>query len=205
MKLIVGLGNPGRKYVGTRHNIGFDVLAKLAQRHGTTKPKQRFEGETVEATIENEKILLLCPHTYMNNSGSSVQPARDFYKLENSDVLIVCDDFNLPLARLRFRPKGSSGGQKGLGDIIRRLGNDEVARLRIGIGSSPPGWNVSDFVLSKFKTEEKTEIEHATLRAADAVATWVREGTEYCMNHYNASQQNNARSKEDDAKNKKGD
>lgn len=202
MKLIVGLGNPGRKYVGTRHNVGFDVLAELAQRHGISKPKQRFEGETVEATIESEKVLLLCPHTYMNSSGSSVQPARDFYKLENSDVLIVCDDFNLPLARLRFRPKGSSGGQKGLGDIIRRFGDDEVARLRIGIGSSPSGWDVSDFVLSKFATEEKTEIEHAVLRAADAVSAWVREGTEYCMNHYNASQQNKARSDEDDAKSK---
>src|ERR671924_550829 len=112
MKLIVGLGNPGRKYAGTRHNIGFDVLAELARKHGQAPPRAKFQGEVAEAAIEGEKVLLLTPLTYMNLSGSSVQPARDFYKLTNDDILVICDDFNLPLGKLRMRRKGSAGGQK---------------------------------------------------------------------------------------------
>ena len=134
MKLIVGLGNPGRKYEGTRHNVGYEVLRRLAERFGSGSPRTRFQGETVDAELAGDKVLLLCPRTYMNLSGSSVQPARDFYKLENSELLIVCDDFNLPISKIRLRVAGSAGGQKGLADIIRRLGSDEVPRLRVGIG-----------------------------------------------------------------------
>src|SRR6185295_497228 len=119
MKLVVGLGNPGRRYQGTRHNVGFLVLEELARRHGQGKPKSSFQGETVEAAMAGEKTLLLAPHTFMNRSGSSVVQARDFYKLTNEEVLIVCDDFALPVGKLRFRPKGSAGGQNGLADIIR--------------------------------------------------------------------------------------
>ncbi len=187
MKLIVGLGNPGRKYVGTRHNIGFEVLAELARVYGTGRPRDRFQGELVEASIKGEKALLLCPSTYMNNSGNSVQPARDFYKLDNSDLLVVCDDFNLNLGKLRFRPKGSFGGQRGLEDIINRLGTNEFSRLRIGIGPPAENWNVSDFVLSKFTKEELPEMEQTTARAVEAVTCWTQDGTAYCMNHYNAS------------------
>jgi PTH1 family peptidyl-tRNA hydrolase len=185
MKLIVGLGNPGRKYAGTRHNVGFDVLAELARRHGKATARARFQGETVEANVEGERAILLCPHTYMNNSGESVQPAKDFYKIENEDLLVVCDDFNLPLARLRFRSQGSSGGQKGLADIIRRLGTEQVPRLRIGIGTPPPEWDVADYVLSKFKKDEQPEIEAAIALAAEAVAAWTREGIDFCMTKYN--------------------
>ena len=185
MKLIVGLGNPGRKYAGTRHNVGFDVLTELARRHGTATARARFQGEAVEAMVEGERAILLCPHTYMNNSGESVQPAKDFYKIENEDLLVVCDDFNLPLARLRLRTQGSSGGQKGLADIIRRLGTEQVPRLRIGIGTPPPEWDVADYVLSKFKKDELPEIEAATILAADAVAAWARKGIDYCMTQYN--------------------
>jgi len=186
MKLVVGLGNPGRKYVGTRHNVGFEVLAELARRHGAGKPKVRFQGETVEVSVNGEAVLLLCPQTYMNKSGSSVHPAKDFYKLGNEQVLIVCDDFNLALARLRFRAKGSSGGQKGLKDIIDRLGTNEFPRLRIGVGLPPDNWDVADYVLSRFGKKEKPEIETAIMQAADAVASWTKEGIHYCMNHYNA-------------------
>jgi len=185
MKLVVGLGNPGKKYEGTRHNLGYRVVAELARRHALGTPKHRFQGELLETGVGAEKILLLCPLTYMNRSGSSVLAARDFYRLELPDLLIVCDDFNLPLAKLRIRPKGSSGGQKGLEDVVGRLGSEEVPRLRIGIGSAPQGWNVADYVLSKFGTDEQTEIDLAVVRAADAVETWIRDGIDVCMNQYN--------------------
>lgn len=187
MKLIVGLGNPGRRYAETRHNVGFEVVAELARRFGDGGPKLRFQGETVEARIDAERVVLLTPHTMMNRSGASVRPARDFYQLEPADVLVVCDDFQLPLARLRVRARGSSGGQKGLDDVIRCLGTEEVPRLRIGIGPVPGHWDVADFVLSKFRPDERDDIALALVRAADAAADWVRQGLDFCMNRYNAS------------------
>ena len=123
--------------------------------------ESRFQGETVEADLDGEKVLLLTPSTYMNLSGASVLAARDFYKIPTEEILVVCDDLNLPLAKLRLRAAGSAGGQKGLEDIIRRLGTDEFARLRIGIGSPPNGWNWADFVLSKFHKEELPDMELA--------------------------------------------
>src|SRR5690606_38343489 len=116
-------------YVETRHNVGFEVAAALAKQYGQSQPKVRFQGEVVEASIGGEKVLLLCPHTFMNRSGGSVRPAVDFYKLAPAEVLVVSDDFNLPLAQLRFRAKGSAGGQKGLADVIRCLGTEEIPRL----------------------------------------------------------------------------
>ena len=185
MKLVVGLGNPGRKYEGTRHNVGFLVVAEVARRHGAGKPKARFSGEVVEANIAGERLVLLCPATYMNRSGTSVLAARDFYKLADHEILIVCDDINLPLAKVRIRVKGSSGGQKGLADIIRRLGSDEISRLRIGVGAPPDGWDAAAFVLGKFTREEQSEVEPAILTAADAVDAWARDGIDTCMNQYN--------------------
>ena len=187
MKLVVGLGNPGRKYQATRHNVGFDVVGELARRHGDGKPRARFEGETVDASLAGERTLLLCPLTYMNRSGLSVLQARDFYKLQDEDILVVCDDFNLDLAQLRFRLKGSAGGQKGLGDIITRLGTQEFSRLRIGIGPAPPGWDAADFVLGKMDKQQSEVLKQAVDRAADAVVDWARQGTAFCMNKYNAA------------------
>ena len=187
MKLIVGLGNPGRKYVGTRHNIGVEIVAELARRYGTGKPKEKFKAEAIEASIDGQRALLLCPQTYMNRSGTSVQPARDFYRIENEDILVVCDDFNLPVARLRFRAQGSSGGQKGLGDIIRVLGTEEIPRLRFGIGPPPERWDVADFVLSRFTSEQRDVVAEAIQRAADGVADWTQQGLQYCMNQYNSA------------------
>ena len=185
MKLVVGLGNPERKYHGTRHNIGFEVLAELARRHASGKVKTKFHGEIVEASVAGEKITLLSPLTYMNRSGSSVVEAVRFFKVELPELLVICDDFNLPLAKLRFRPRGSAGGQKGIGDIIQRLGTEEFGRLRIGIGEPPPRWDAADYVLSKFKKEEIPEMEEAVRRAADAVAVWVDQGIDACMNQFN--------------------
>ena len=186
LKLIVGLGNPGRKYAATRHNVGFVVAQSLARRYALGRARAKFQGETVEVNISGRRGLLLCPHTYMNRSGLSVLAARDFFKIDHADILIICDDFNLPLGKLRFRAKGSSGGQKGLQDIFRCLGTEQVSRLRIGIGLPPDGWDVSDYVLSKFKADEVPLIDEAVARAADATADWVLGGIETCMNRYNA-------------------
>ncbi len=185
MKLIAGLGNPGQKYLGTRHNVGWEVLAGLNREYAVSRPKSRFQGEVVEARIANDKVLLLCPLTYMNLSGSSIQQARDYFKLDNQDLIVVCDDFSLPLARLRFRAKGSSGGQKGLGDTIRRLSTEHFSRLRVGVGQPPPRWNAADFVLSRFNDDELPLIREAVETASKALADWVAQGIEYCMNQYN--------------------
>lgn len=186
MKLIVGLGNPGRKYAATRHNVGYEVLAELARRFAADKPKARFDGELAEVQIEGQRALLLWPLTYMNNSGGCVQPTRDFYKVANEDLLVVCDDVSLPTGKLRLRAKGSSGGQNGLKDIIRRLGSEEFPRLRIGIGSQPPGWELADYVLSKFSKEEEPAVSEAISKAADAATEWIRSGLATAMNKYNA-------------------
>ena len=185
MKLVVGLGNPGRKYEQTRHNVGFAVLAELARRFAVGRPKSKFQGEIVEADLDGQRALLLSPVTYMNLSGSSVQAARDFYRLPDEALLVICDDLNLPLAKLRFRASGSAGGQKGLADVIRKLGTEEFSRLRIGIGSPPDEWDATDYVLGKFAKQEKPDIDLALVKAADAVAVWAREGIEECMNRYN--------------------
>ncbi len=185
MKLVVGLGNPGRKYKDTRHNVGYMALAELARRYGSSSVRAKFHADVVEANIEGERALLLSPLTYMNLSGTSVVEAFRFYKLSFAGLLVICDDLNLPLGKLRIRAKGSSGGQKGLADIINRLGDEQFARLRIGIGEPPSGWDAADFVLSRFNKKETTEIELAVQQAADAVALWAREGTHACMNRHN--------------------
>lgn len=185
MKLIVGLGNPGRKYDKTRHNVGFEVLDMLATRNAAGTAKEKFSGRIADVTIAGEKALLLCPLTLMNLSGQSVGPAVEFYQVPLADVLVVCDDFNLPLAKLRFRSQGSAGGQRGLDDIIRRVGTLEVPRLRIGIGPVPPQWDPADFVLGKFNRSEQTVMEDAIAAAAEAVECWVAEGINAAMGKYN--------------------
>jgi PTH1 family peptidyl-tRNA hydrolase len=185
MKLVVGLGNPGRKYLGTRHNIGFMVLDELARRHAAHKPKVAFQGEVTEVMLGPEKALLLWPHTFMNLSGGSALAARDFYKIADEDVLVISDDMNLPLGKLRIRASGSAGGQKGLADILRRFGHDKVGRLRIGIGSPPDNFDGADFVLSKFRKDEEAEIGVSVVVAGDAVTHWAQSGIASTMNKYN--------------------
>jgi peptidyl-tRNA hydrolase, PTH1 family len=185
MKLVVGLGNPGRKYDGTRHNIGYAILAELGRKFGTSSPKHKFHGEVMDADIDGQKALLLSPLTYMNGSGLSVSEAKTFYKVPDEDLMVLCDDLNLPLGKLRIRMAGSSGGQKGLDDIIRRLGTDSFSRLRVGIGNPPQGRDWADFVLSKFNAEESAQIELTLRRAIDAVAAWATSGGEACMNEFN--------------------
>ncbi len=185
MKLVVGLGNPGRKYQGTRHNVGFDVLEAMARRYDATPKKAKFEGDLAEANIGSQRTLLLWPQTYMNLSGTSVGKACDFYKIAADDLLVICDDFNLPLSTIRYRASGSSGGQKGLTDVIRRLGSEAFCRLRIGVGPVPERWNPADFVLGKFARSEGAVIEEVIASAADSVSVWIDQGIDACMNQFN--------------------
>jgi PTH1 family peptidyl-tRNA hydrolase len=191
MKVLVGLGNPGKKYEGTRHNVGFEVVAELACRHGASKPKIKFEAEIAELTVADQKLLLVAPQTFMNASGRSVRQVADFFQVAASDLLVVCDDINLPLGQLRIRRSGSSGGQKGLENIIQHMGTPAVPRLRIGIDRPAPGRDSADYVLDRFRKSEQEAIDIAIRTAADAVATWVAEGIDRAMNRYNIGCKNN--------------
>jgi PTH1 family peptidyl-tRNA hydrolase len=195
MKAVIGLGNPGPEYAGTRHNVGFGVLAELARRQGAAQPKLKFEAEVFEVMLGSEKLLLVAPQTYMNNSGRSVRKLVDFYRLPIDDLLVVCDDLNLDTGRLRIRQAGSAGGQKGLGDMIARLGTQEFSRLRIGVGRPPGRMNAADYVLRRFRAEERELIEPALSFAADAVEIWCKEGTEAAMNRFNAPTKTQERKK----------
>ena len=193
MKLIVGLGNPGPKYAGTRHNVGFEVLAELARRHAPDAvPQKQFEAETVSVAVgdaaggEVRRGLLVSPLTYMNLSGRSVAAAAGFYKVRPDSVLVVCDDLNLPCGRLRLRGRGSAGGQNGLKDIIERLGTSDFPRLRVGIGRPPGRTDAADYVLSRPDADQRDELDHATLDAADGVELWMTGGLEAAMNKLNA-------------------
>ncbi len=185
MKLVVGLGNPGSRYQGTRHNVGFMVLAEMATRFPKEKPRSRFHGDVLDIRFGTEQVLLLGPTTYMNRSGLSVAEAAKFYKIEPKDVLIVCDDLNLPFSKLRFRAEGGSGGQKGLADIIRMLGTETVHRLRIGIGGPPGQMDAADYVLMNFTEKERPELAVVLKQAADAVECWIVAGIQEAMNKYN--------------------
>lgn len=188
MKVVVGLGNPGRRYEGTRHNLGFMVVEEVARRAGvpaTGAARTEFESLVTDATVRGEKVLLVKPQTFMNLSGSAVQPLLAWKKIEPPDCLVVCDDLNLPTGRLRFRADGSAGGHHGLEDIERRLGSQNYPRLRIGLGL-PQGWNVEAFVLGRFSEEELREIGPAVKRAADGVECWVEKGIATAMNRFNA-------------------
>ncbi len=185
MKLIVGLGNPGQKYQQTRHNVGFDVVDKIAALLSASPSKSRFDGLVAEATANNEKILLLWPHTFMNLSGQSIRKAIDFYKIDFDDILVACDDLNLPSGRIRLRTSGSAGGQKGLASTIDHLKTDSFARLKVGIGRPPEGWEVTDYVLGKISGTEEETIQTATTNAAHAVICWATEGATVAMNRHN--------------------
>ena len=185
MKLIVGLGNPGKKYEGTRHNVGFEVLERLARECGAEPPRKKFDGELSECPLAGEKALLLAPQTFMNRSGHSVRQVLDFYHLAHEDLLVVCDEFQLPVGQVRLRPQGTDGGQNGLADVIRALGTQEFPRLRVGIGPVPDRWDPVDFVLGKFTASEREIIDVEIARSVDAVKLWASEGVLAAMNRYN--------------------
>jgi PTH1 family peptidyl-tRNA hydrolase len=184
MKLVVGLGNPGSKYNGTRHNVGFAVVDGLAASPGVGRFQDRFQAQVAEWQNDGEKVLLLKPMTFMNLSGRAVRQAVDFYQLPPDQLLVVCDDVNLPLGKLRFRAKGTHGGHNGLRDIQSHLGTTEYSRLRIGV-DAPGQDNMIDHVLTRFKPGERQAIEDAVALAIQAVEMWARQGIEACMNEYN--------------------
>jgi len=184
MKVVVGLGNPGPRYTGTRHNVGFAVLDNLIQGPNIYRCPDRFQAQIAELHEDVYKVLLVKPQTFMNLSGQCVRQAIDFYQLALENLLVVCDDFNLPLGRLRIRARGSCGGHKGLSDIESHLGTNLYSRLRIGVDAPQEGEAV-DHVLSRFRPAEKEIIDKAIAWAAQAVLTWVHNGIEFCMNQYN--------------------
>jgi peptidyl-tRNA hydrolase, PTH1 family len=188
LKLVVGLGNPGTKYQGTRHNIGFEVVDRLAEGGSRSTFSRKFEGMAAEIEIDYRRVMLLKPETFMNLSGRSVGAAVRFHKLPLTDVLVVCDDLSLPLGKLRIKPGGTDGGQKGLRDIINHLGSDQFSRLRIGIGDRE-GADASDFVLSRFRSSERAVIDDALILASQAVAVWVTQGIDVVMNRFNGPPQ----------------
>jgi PTH1 family peptidyl-tRNA hydrolase len=187
MKLVVGLGNPGSKFEGTRHNIGFEVIDRLAEGGAGARFSRKFDGLLAETEIDFRRVLLLKPETFMNLSGRSVAQVLRFYKLDVSDLLVVCDDLSLPLGKLRIRGGGSDGGQKGLRDITAHLGTDAFARLRIGIGERGM-IDAADFVLSRFRSAERPVIDDALILASQAVAVWVSQGLAPTMNRFNGPQ-----------------
>jgi len=187
MKLVVGLGNPGREYQGTRHNIGFMVLAELFVRIGRPKPKQKFHGEVVEMEVAGEQVLLLSPTTYMNRSGLSVSEAIRFYKMALTELLVVCDDMNLSFGQLRMRTGGSDGGQKGLRDITQKIASHDFCRLRIGVGRPPDRMDAADYVLSGFNPDERKKLSDLVGTAANAVECWLKFGPQETMNRYNVN------------------
>lgn len=184
LKLIVGLGNPGKDYAGTRHNVGFEVIDGLAKRLAATVEQKKFSSLFGESLIDDCKVLLLKPQTFMNLSGSAVAAAAGFYKIPLGDVMVVTDDMALPPGMIRIRPFGSAGGHNGLKDIIARFGSDQFARLRVGIGASIYP-DTRDYVLSRPGTDEAPKIQAAVSNAQEALLCWIRSGLAAAMNRYN--------------------
>jgi PTH1 family peptidyl-tRNA hydrolase len=184
MKVVVGLGNPGSRYEETRHNVGFAVVDLLAKSPSAGRFQRRFQSRVAELIEGAQKILLVKPETFMNLSGGAVRQLVDFYQLPLEDLLIVCDDINLPLGKLRIRARGTHGGHNGLRDIQNHLGTTEYARLRIGVDA--PRDDAIDHVLGRFRPTEQAVIDDAVALAAQAVMVWVDQGIEACMNRFNA-------------------
>lgn len=183
--LVVGLGNPGPRYAGTRHNIGRAAVEELARRHGVDVGTQRFNARFGLGQVADTRLCLAQPLTYMNLSGQAVAPLARFYQVPPEKVLVVFDDLDLPLGKVRLRSGGGSGGHNGLTSVLASLGTREVPRVRLGIGRPPPGWDAADFVLARFTAQEQAEAANLAEVGADAVEAVVRNGLESAMNAFN--------------------
>ena len=186
MKLLVGLGNPGARYRGTRHNVGFAVADELARRWAV-----EFEGAPAEALMARARqvgpgVALVKPLTFMNLSGVAVAELVRYFRVDLADLLVVADDAALPIGRLRARPRGSDGGHNGIGSLVERLGTEEFARLRVGVGRGDPRRDLADHVLARFEPDEGPAVQETIARAADAAELFVGEGIDAVMNRYNA-------------------
>jgi PTH1 family peptidyl-tRNA hydrolase len=184
MKVVVGLGNPGSRYAGTRHNVGYAVVDSLAASARAGRFQERFQAQVAELLEEPHKVLLAKPETFMNLSGRSVRQLVDFYQLPLQDLLVVCDDINLPLGKLRVRARGTHGGHNGLRDIQNHLGTTAYPRLRLGV-DAPSQDDAVGHVLGRFRPAERAVMDEAVALAAQAVGVWVHQGIEACMNQYN--------------------
>jgi peptidyl-tRNA hydrolase, PTH1 family len=189
MKIVVGLGNPGSRYEGTRHNIGFEVVDYLAAAPGTDRWRGKHQSQVATANAPvgegTEQVLLVKPETFMNLSGRAVREILDFYKLGPTDVMVVCDDIALPLGKLRVKAGGSHGGQNGLRNIQDLLGTADFARLRFGVGHPGEHLATTDYVLGRFKPSERPVVDETVALAAKSILLWLRSGIEVCMNQTN--------------------
>ncbi len=186
MYIIVGLGNPGRQYAHTRHNVGFDTLDVLAEKYRIGTEGRKFKAVYGRGLIEGRRVVLAKPQTFMNLSGESVRELVDFYKTDPaSELIVVHDDISLEPGQLRIRVKGSAGGHNGMKNIIAHLGTQEFLRIKVGVGEKPAGYDLADYVLSHFNREEQEGMNQAFERAADAVVKIMTDGVEAAMNEYN--------------------
>lgn len=186
MKLIVGLGNPGDRYEGTRHNAGFAVIERLMERQGIQMTQQKFDADYTIWHTGAEKVVLVKPYTYMNNSGQAVLPLMSYYGVDIEDLVIVYDELDLEPGRIRLREKGSAGGHNGMKSIIHLLGTTDFKRIRVGIGRPQPGWKVVDHVLAAFDKESLSLVEKAVDQASQALEEWIAGAAfDQVMNQYN--------------------
>lgn len=183
MYLVVGLGNIGEEYKNTRHNIGFDIVDIIAKKYNIEINRQKFKGSYGEGRIENEKVLLLKPSTYMNLSGESAIEASNFYKIDKENIIVIYDDMSIDIGKLRIRGKGSAGGHNGIKNIIQHLNSDIFPRVRVGIGQ--PDGNVVNYVLGKFSKDQREIIEKILDVAASACISIIKDGVTEAMNNYN--------------------
>ncbi|MFT4415983.1 aminoacyl-tRNA hydrolase [Fredinandcohnia humi] len=185
MKLIVGLGNPGRQYEETRHNVGFKVIDELSIRLQIPLDKAKFNGIFGQGVIHGEKVLILKPLTYMNLSGESVRPLMDYYDIDVEDILVIYDELDIPVGKIRLREKGSAGGHNGMKSIIHHLGTQDFKRVRIGVDRPSNGMKIADYVLGRFLDEEAQQIKDAIQKSADAAEKWITTPFLQVMNEYN--------------------
>lgn len=186
MFLIVGLGNPGREYANTRHNIGFDVIETLAEQERIPVLEKKHKAVIGKGYIGGQKVILAKPQTYMNLSGESVRELIDYYKIdEREGLIVISDDVSLEPGQIRLRKKGSAGGHNGLKNIIAHLGHDEFQRVKMGVGEKPKGYDLADYVLGHFTQDERKLMDDAAKEAADAIRMIMTDGIEAAMNRFN--------------------
>lgn len=185
MYIIAGLGNPGEKYMATRHNIGFDVITRIAEDYRIPLDFKKHRAICGKGSLEGEKVILAMPQTFMNLSGESIRELVEYYKTPKDQLIVIYDDISLEPGQLRIRKKGSAGGHNGIKNIIAHLGTEEFLRVRVGVGEKPRGWDLADYVLSRFSAEEEPVIREALLEASKAVGVILTKGIEDAMNHFN--------------------
>lgn len=188
MYVIVGLGNFGRQYDNTRHNVGFDVIDRLAEQENIAVMEKKHKAVIGKGLVAGKKCILAKPTTFMNLSGECVRELIDYYKVdETSELIIISDDVSLDVGRLRIRKRGSAGGHNGLKNIIAHLGHDTFVRIKMGVGEKPRGWDLADYVLGHFSEPERKTMEEAAERAADAIRTLITAGADAAMNEFNSA------------------